>query len=72
MYPHIQLRARDIIMERGHTRLTVKPRLRLDPEVQYTGADGRLANALVEQLRLHLSVSHDGDYVIASVLAETP
>lgn len=71
MYPHIKLRARDIIMERGHTPLTAKPRLRLDLGAHYIGADGRLADALVEQLRLHLSVSHDGDYVIASVLAET-
>ncbi|WFC98264.1 hypothetical protein MYAM1_000989 [Malassezia yamatoensis] len=71
VYPHIHLRARDISMSRGETRLTAKPQLQLDPQKIYRSLDGASVTELAHQLTLHASISHDGDYVIASVLAES-
>lgn len=58
-------------MERGNTPLTAKPTLHLNPDRYYKDVDGQAASHLARRVQLHLSVSHDGDYVIASVLAES-
>ena len=67
-YPHIYLYAKDLSLLRDTGR---KPSLVLTRERAYRDADGSCAIALANALRFHTSVSHDGDYVVASVVAET-
>ncbi|KOS14419.1 hypothetical protein Malapachy_3824 [Malassezia pachydermatis] len=70
VYPHLALRATDIAV---HKDGGAKPTIVLErPTQQYHSASGRNVSDLVARLRFHASVSHDGDYVMASVLAEDP
>ena len=71
VYPHLRVAARDVSMARGNTPATVKPSVQLRADAGYKDAAGQVAALAADALRLHLSVAHDGEYVMASVLAET-
>ena len=57
-------------MVRGDSPLTFKPLLQLDPKKEYHGVDGNPVGDLAQRVKLHVSLSHDGDYIVANVVAE--
>ncbi|WFD18064.1 hypothetical protein MCAP1_000276 [Malassezia caprae] len=72
VYPHLRLLATHLAVKRDDSM--PKPSLWLEPgpHTVWRSANGASADALAESIRFHLSISHDGDYVVASVLAEQP
>ncbi|WFD29381.1 hypothetical protein MSPP1_000390 [Malassezia sp. CBS 17886] len=70
-YPHVRLAATDVTMVRAERAHAAKPRLILEPRAGYVSAGGAGADEAVSALHLELSLSHDGDYVVAAVLAHS-
>lgn len=58
-------------MERGTSLGIEKPRVVLNPAGSFRSALGEPATEVARATQLHLSVAHDGEYVLATVVAET-
>ena len=67
VYPHLHLYATDI----SYTQTFQKPLVALARQRAFRNAHGSCATSVAEALQLHASVSHDADYVVASIVAET-
>lgn len=67
VYPHLHLYATDI----SYTHTSKKPLVALAYQRAFRNANGSCATPVAKALQLHASVSHDADYVVASVVAET-
>ena len=67
VYPHLHLYATDI----SYTHTSQKPLVALACQRAFRNAHGSCAISVAEALQLHASVSHDADYVVASIVAET-
>lgn len=65
LFPHMRLPPRDLTYVRHTGSIGERPTLLLDDRVRWGAERAR------DALQLHLSVSHDGDYVVAYVLAES-
>jgi len=58
-----------VVPQRG-TGVEAKPQVVLECNGLHKDASGQSAVSLAQRVRLHASVAHDGDYVVASVVAE--
>ena len=67
VYRLLHLYATDI----SYTHTFQKPLVALARQRAVRNAHGSCATSVAEALQLHASVSHDADYVVASIVAET-